>query len=81
MARIAEAVLRAEGAVAPIGAFSEAHGVTLSLPGVTGCSGSHNVYQLVLPEAEQTLLVRSVSALKKAGRQLSDAADRWSRAG
>jgi L-lactate dehydrogenase len=72
-ARIAEAVLRDEGLAIPIGAFSDAHGLTLSLPGVIGARGLREFYPPSLSDEEQGLLGRSVAALKKAGERLQKA--------
>jgi L-lactate dehydrogenase len=70
-ARIAEAVLRDEGLVVPIGAFSREYGLTLSLPGVVGRRGLREFYPPSLSAEERALLDKSVAALKKAGARLS----------
>ncbi len=72
-ARIAEAVLRDEGLAVPIGAFSQQHGLTLSLPGVIGRHGLRAFYPPSLSEQEHELFDRSVAALKKAAERLSKA--------
>jgi L-lactate dehydrogenase len=77
-ARIAEAVLRDEGLVVPIGAFSEEYGLTLSLPGVIGRRGLREFYPPSVSDAEKELLARSVAALKKAGDRLATV-DQWRR--
>lgn len=69
-ARIAEAVLRDEGLAVPIGAYSESHGLTLSLPGVIGRRGVREFYPPLLSEEEQALLDKSVTALRKAGERM-----------
>jgi L-lactate dehydrogenase len=69
-ARIAEAVLRDEGLVVPIGAFSREHGLTLSLPGVIGRGGLREFYPPSLSDEEQHLLDGSVAALRKAAERL-----------
>lgn len=73
-ARIAEAVLRDEGLAVPIGAYSERHGLTLSLPGVIGRRGLREFYPPRLTEEEQGLLDKSVAALRKAGERLGQGA-------
>ena len=70
-ARIAEAVLRDEGLAVPIGAFSQKHGLTLSLPGVIGRQGLREFYPPDLSEEENGLLDRSIAALRKAGERLA----------
>jgi L-lactate dehydrogenase len=72
-ARITEAVLRDEGLAVPIGAYSEQHGLTLSLPGVIGRRGLREFYPPRLTGEEQALLDRSVAALRKAGERLNQA--------
>ncbi len=65
-ARIAEAVLRDERIVVPVGAYRAEHGVTLSLPSVLGARGVEDGLSLALPEAEQALLDKSIAALRTA---------------
>ena len=72
-ARIAECIMRNEGFVVPIGAFSPEHGLTLSLPGVIGHKGLREFYPPVLSDEEQGLLDRSVAVLRKAGERLHKA--------
>ena len=69
-ARIAEAVLRDEGLAVPIGAYSEPHGLTLSLPGVIGRGGLREFYSPSLSAEENDLFDRSVAALRKASERL-----------
>lgn len=69
-ARIAEAVLRDENLAVPVGAFSNQHGLTLSLPGVIGRRGLREFYPPSLSVEEQRLLDRSVAALRNAAERL-----------
>lgn len=69
-ARIAECIMRDEGFVVPIGAFSQDHGLTLSLPGVIGRRGLREFFPPLLSDEEQDLLGRSVAALQKAAERL-----------
>jgi len=64
-ARIAEAVLRDERIVLPIGSYHSCYGVTLSLPSVTGRGGVGEIIDPDLSEDERTALKRSADALKK----------------
>jgi L-lactate dehydrogenase len=65
-ARITEMVLRDEGAIAPVGCYSERHGVTLSLPTVVGCAGAVRVLTPKLSDDEQEALLRSADTLRRA---------------
>ena len=65
-ARIAEMVLRDEGAVIPIGRYSAAYGVTLSLPSIVGRDGATATLEPRLAAEEQQALARSAETLKKA---------------
>lgn len=64
-ARIAEAVLRDEQAVFPIGAYNAKYGVTLSLPGVVGRQGASRILEPPMSAAEQQALRASAEALRK----------------
>ncbi len=64
-------MLRNEGLVVPIGAFSRDYGLTLSLPGVIGRRGLREFYPPQLSAEENGLLDRSVAALRKAADRLS----------
>jgi L-lactate dehydrogenase len=66
-ARIAEAVLKDEHAVMPVGSYSERYGVTLSLPSVVGCAGAKEVFWPGMSDDERRALERSVEVLKNAG--------------
>ncbi len=65
-ARIAEMVLRDEGAVIPIGCYSATYGVTLSLPSIVGRRGVTASLEPRLSAEEQQALRRSAETLKKA---------------
>ena len=65
-ARIAEAVLRDEHAVIPIGSFNQRYGTTLSLPSVLGRSGVIRVLEPEMSEEEQQGLQRSADRLREA---------------
>jgi L-lactate dehydrogenase len=65
-ARIAEIVLQDERAVIPVGSFSAAYGVTLSLPSVVGRSGVERVLHPAMSEAEKQALQRSADTLRAA---------------
>jgi L-lactate dehydrogenase len=65
-ARIAEIVLRDEGAVIPIGSYNAAYGVTLSVPSVVGRGGVTRVLEPEMNEAERQGLERSAKTLQQA---------------
>jgi L-lactate dehydrogenase len=65
-ARIAEMVMRDEGAVIPIGCYNAAYGVTLSLPCVVDRRGATASLEPRLSAEEQQALRRSADTLKKA---------------
>ena len=65
-ARIAEAVLRDERAVLPIGAYNAGYGVTLSLPGVVGRDGVSRVLEPALSDEERRSLGQSAEVLRQA---------------
>lgn len=68
-ARIAEAVLRDERIVIPIGSYNPKYGVTLSLPSVLGREGVVQILEPEMAEDERQALLRSAEALKKAIRR------------
>src|SRR5271169_853527 len=59
-ARIAEAVLRNERAVLPIGAYNAEYGVTLSLPSVVGWEGVSRILEPAMSVEERRALGESV---------------------
>jgi L-lactate dehydrogenase len=70
-ARIAEAVLRDEGAVLPIGAYNAAYGVTLSLPSVVGREGVSRILEPAMSDEERRSLGQSAAVLRQAVQRLS----------
>ena len=65
-AHIAEAVLRDERIVIPIGSYHPSSGVTLSMPSVLGREGVVHILEPDLAENERQALQRSAEALKSA---------------
>jgi len=65
-ARIAEAVLRDERAVLPIGAYNAGYGVTLSLPSVVGREGVSRILQPAMSDEERRSLAQSAEVLRQA---------------
>jgi L-lactate dehydrogenase len=65
-ARIAEAVLRDERCVLPIGSHHPRYGVTFSLPSVVGIDGVLEVMEPELAEDERAALAQSAETLTKA---------------
>jgi L-lactate dehydrogenase len=65
-ARIAEAILRDEQAVIPIGSFIPKYGVTLSLPSVVGRRGVSRILEPEMSEDERQGLQRSAEVLRNA---------------
>ena len=64
--RIAEAVLRDERTVFPIGAFNGEYGVTLSLPSVVGRQGVSRILEPAMSREERQALRESAEVLRKA---------------
>jgi L-lactate dehydrogenase len=71
-ARLAEAVLRDEGCVFPVGSYHDEYGVTLSLPAVIGRQGVVRTLPPKMSEAEHAALEDSARVLREA---LEDASD------
>jgi L-lactate dehydrogenase len=69
-ARLAEAVLRDEGAVLPVAAYSPAHDVTLSLVSILGAGGVQRMYEPAMTEDERAALERSAEILRAASRRV-----------
>jgi len=65
-ARIAEAILRDEQAVIPIGSYNPKYGVTLSLPSVLGRHGVSQIFEPEMSEEERQGLQRSADVLRNA---------------
>jgi len=70
-ARIAEAVLRDERAVLPVGAFNVDYGVTLSLPGIVGREGVGRIFEPAMSDGERQALHASAQVLRKAVHRTS----------
>lgn len=71
-ARLAEAVLRDEGAVLPVAAYSPAYDVTLSLVSVLGAGGVQRMYEPAMTGEERAALERSAGILRDAARSILD---------
>jgi len=69
-ARIAEAVLRDERTVLPIGAYNADYDVTLSLPSVVGREGVSRVLEPAMSDEERRSLNQSAEALRHAVQQI-----------
>jgi L-lactate dehydrogenase len=65
-ARLAEAVLRDEGCVFPVGSYHEEHGVSLSLPAVIGREGVMRTLPPQMSDTERQQLDRSAQVLRDA---------------
>jgi L-lactate dehydrogenase len=72
-ARLAEAVLRDEGAVLPVAAYSPAYDVTLSLVSVLGAGGVQRMYEPAMTDEERAALERSAEILRDAARRIAPA--------
>ena len=72
-ARIAEAVLRDERAVIPIGSYNPEYGVTLSLPSVLGRAGVEQILKPEMSVEERQALERSAHTLRSAVARMQDA--------
>ena len=69
-ARLAEAVLRDEGAVLPVAAYSPTYDVTLSLVSVLGAGGVQRMYEPAMTGDERAALDRSAGILREAARRI-----------
>jgi L-lactate dehydrogenase len=65
-ARIADAILRDEHAVIPVGSYQQKYGVTLSLPSVVGRRGVSQVLEPEMSAEERQALERSAGVLRAA---------------
>jgi len=72
-ARIAEAVLRDERAVIPIGSYNPEYGVTLSMPSVLGRAGVEQILEPEMSDEERQALERSADTLRSAIARMADA--------
>jgi malate/lactate dehydrogenase len=66
-ARIAEAVLRDERVVLPIGAYNADYDVTLSLPSVVGREGVSRILEPAMSDEERRALGQSAEVLPPSG--------------
>ncbi len=71
--RIAEAVLRDERAVLPVGTFSARYGVTLSLPCVIGKDGAEQILEPAMTADERQAFEKSAAVLREASSRCSGA--------
>ena len=76
-ARIAEAILRDERAVIPIGSFNSNYGVTLSLPSVLGRQGASRIFEPEMTADERQALQQSAVVLRSAVDRMNQTA--WKR--
>jgi L-lactate dehydrogenase len=72
-ARIAEAILRDERAVIPIGSYNPKYGITISLPSVLGRQGVSQVLEPAMSEEERQGFQRSVDILRNAAARITQA--------
>jgi L-lactate dehydrogenase len=70
-ARIAQAIVRDEGAVMPVGCYQSRYGVTLSLPAVVGRNGVSRSLEPVMSEPEKQRLQQSADKLREAVARIS----------
>jgi L-lactate dehydrogenase len=70
-ARIAEAVLRDERAVMPIGVYNPSYGVTLSLPSVVGREGVNRILEPAMSDKERRALDQSAKVLRQVVQRIS----------
>lgn len=71
--RIAEAVLRDERIVLPVGAYNSKYRATLSLPCVIGANGPGLIFEPALSADERQALEHSADVLRAAGERISQA--------
>jgi L-lactate dehydrogenase len=69
-ARIAEAVLRDERVVLPVGSYNAHYGVTLSLPSVVGREGVSRVLEPEMSDEERRALDQSAQTLRQAVQRI-----------
>lgn len=72
--RIAEAVLRDEQTVLPVGAYNTDYGVTITLPTVVGRTGPGRNFMPTMSDAERQGFLRSVDVLRSANERLAGGA-------
>jgi L-lactate dehydrogenase len=69
--RIAEAILRDEHAVIPIGSYNPKYGVTISLPSVIGRQGVGQIFEPEMSEEERRAFQRSAEVLRNAAARIA----------
>ncbi len=72
-ARIAEAILRDEHAVIPIGSYNPNYSVTISLPSVLGRQGVSQILEPEMSEDERKKFLHSADILRNAAARISQA--------
>ncbi len=72
-ARIAEAILRDEHAVIPIGSYNPKYSVTISLPSVLGRQGVSQILEPEMSEEERSGFQRSAEILRNAAARITQA--------
>src|SRR5580700_4681349 len=72
-ARIAEAILRDEHAVIPIGSYNPRYGVTISLPSVIGRQGVSQILEPEMSEQERQGFQRSAEILRNVVARITQA--------
>jgi L-lactate dehydrogenase len=72
-ARIAEAILRDEHAVIPIGSYNPKYSVTISLPSVLGRQGVTQILEPDMSEQERQAFQRSAEILRNAAARITEA--------
>jgi L-lactate dehydrogenase len=70
-ARIAEAILRDELAIIPIGSYNPQYGVTISLPSVLGRQGISRIIEPEMSEEERQGFQRSAEILRNAASRIT----------
>lgn len=71
--RIAEAVLRDEQVVLPVGAYNTDYGVTITLPTIVGSTGPGRIFTPAMNDAERQGFLRSVDVLRQANERIAGA--------
>jgi L-lactate dehydrogenase len=71
-ARIAEAILRDEHAVIPIGSYNPNYGVTISLPSVLGRQGVSQILEPEMSDEERQGFQRSADILRNVVAQITE---------
>ncbi len=72
--RIAEAVLRDERVVLPIGAYNAKYGVTLSLPCVVAKDGPGQIFEPAMSDDERQAFAQSADVLRQAAARIEGGA-------